>query len=537
MWVDPLVKSKDDGVGNFVSQTLTGSVDYANGELEFVPDLTVQIPKPSFSTVMMGIRTVLENGVRKQYEFARNIFQRFVYIPAPATFPIDESGYVIVRYRADNTTNAIVDEEYNISGINFDLTTNYNESIVPGSIRFTLGGLIYSDIAGELYHSINAGTGVGINAGTVDYNSGMVSITNYATGQSNVVSLQSLLTQLNVQLVDEITFRTPGSPIRPSSLYVQCVKNDGTLLSGTFDSSGYLSVAGMDGFVDYQTGIVQIAFGDWFSASGHEGEDWFIEENVTLDGKIFKPALIYPNTVKFNCVVYTYLPLDSEILGLDPVRLPFDGKVVIFKKGDTVVVHNTKTTVCSNPLTPGSVVDCGRQRIASAEVRDSLGVIVDPNLYEDDLDLGLITFDDPLDLSAYTQPLTVYHTIEDMSLCVDVEINGRLSLNKPVSHDYSKTDSYVSSSLIMKIDGEDLFARWTNPFSQQTWTNAWSDSLIGNSITAQYNYNLDPLELTNKRNNKTKMGLNLYQFHNLQHCWRNTWTDWNRHYQRGLSAH
>lgn len=262
---------------------------------------------------------------------------------------------------------------------------------------------------------------------------------------------------------------------------------------------GTIETSAMVGTVDYEIGIVRIRFGQWVSPTGQTGEPWYDPTAIhPVTGLIFKPIPIYPESLRYNCVIYSYLPVSADILGLDPVRLPFDGKVPIFKPSDLIIVHNTKKIACSNPLNAGTVINCNRQRLADAEVRDSLGVVVDPNLYTADLDAGTVTFATPLNLTGYTQPLYVYHTIEDMLQCTDVEITGRLSVDKPISHNYDDADSYVSSALIMKIDGEDLFARWSNPFSQQTWTNVWSDSLIGNSVLAKYDSTLNPIQVTNK---------------------------------------
>lgn len=346
---------------------------------------------------------------------------------------------------------------------------------------------------------MNSATGAATQAGTINYESGLLSLADWTTGASNSFTLDSLLTQINAQAVDEITFRTPNAPIRPGSLYVQANQLDGTLISTTAGMDGTINTSSMVGTVDYETGIVHIRFGQWVSPTGQTGEPWYSASAIhPVTGLIFKPIPIYPESLRYNCTIYSYLPVSADILGLDPVRLPFDGKVPIFKPSDLVIVHNTKKIACSNPLNAGTVINCNRQRLADAEVRDSLGAVVNPNLYTTDLDAGTVTFANPLNLTGYTQPLYVYHTIEDMLQCVDVEITGRLTVDKPISHSYDKTDSYVSSALIMKIDGEDLFARWTNPFSQQTWTNVWSDTLIGNSIVAKYNYNLDPIVVTNR---------------------------------------
>ncbi|WP_254203929.1 hypothetical protein [Aeromonas sp. FDAARGOS 1402] len=81
-----------------------------------------------------------------------------------------------------------------------------------------------------------------------------------------------------------------------------------------------------------------------------------------------------------------------------------------------------------------------------------------------------------------------------MSLVSDVEISGRLLLTKALSHAYDPADTYVSSALIIG----DLWARYTNLFDQKAWTNVWSDYLIGDQSTAQYNDTVYPILVTNR---------------------------------------
>jgi hypothetical protein len=499
-WVDPIVQTRDNGSGVFnINYTVEGEIDYVNGSISFKPDLEVQIPKPVYSNHPIGSAAYAWSGGTWIVTTYRYLFDGWEYIPAPAKFPLDETGYVKVHYRATDSPQSAVDEEHAISDLHFDLTSNYNERIVANSVRFVYGSKTYFDNDGALYHSLDPATGSATEAGTINYETGLLTIEDWTTSATNSFTLYSLLTEINAQVVDEITFRTPSAPLRPGSLYVQANQLDGTQITCTADLSGSILTAAMDGTVDYETGIVHIRFGKWVTPAGHENDPWYSAEAINeITGKIFQPAPIYPESLRYNCVIYSYLPISADILGLDPVRLPFDGRVPIFKPSDLLIVHNTDRIACSNPLSGGSVIDCQRQRLAAVEVRDSLEVVVDPDLYTEDLDAGTVTFDNPLDLGDYTQPLYVYHTIEDMVQCVDVEITGRLGLSRTLSHDYDKDVSYVSSALIMKIDGEDLFARWTNPFSQQTWTSVWSDSRIGNAITPQYNYNQHPIEVTNQ---------------------------------------
>lgn len=80
----------------------------------------------------------------------------------------------------------------------------------------------------------------------------------------------------------------------------------------------------------------------------------------------------------------------------------------------------------------------------------------------------------PLDLSAYAQPLSCEHRIEDMALVSDVQITGDITLVSPLTHSYSAANSFVSSALIIG----DMQARVSKFFSQYTWTSIWSDSLV-----------------------------------------------------------
>lgn len=50
------------------------------------------------------------------------------------------------------------------------------------------------------------------------------------------------------------------------------------------------------------------------------------------------PEFFYASDIAYNAVALTYLPLSSDLLGLDPVRLPADGRVPCFRSGDMVVV-------------------------------------------------------------------------------------------------------------------------------------------------------------------------------------------------------
>ena len=76
-----------------------------------------------------------------------------------------------------------------------------------------------------------------------------------------------------------------------------------------------------------------------------------------------KPFYVIPQSVRYNCVVETSLPLDAKLIGLDPVRLPPDGKVPIYRAGDIVVISHTASTDAGTP-TAGKVINLSRDHQA-----------------------------------------------------------------------------------------------------------------------------------------------------------------------------
>jgi hypothetical protein len=161
--------------------------------------------------------------------------------------------------------------------------------------------------------------------------------------------------------------------------------------------------------------------------------------------------------------------------------------------GNVAVVHNTQTLTLPNPVTAGSAHDCGRTLLSYAKLFDADGLIVPTSKYSADLDAGTVTLANPLDLVGYVQPLYIEHRIEDMALITDVQITGQIKLMKPVRHAYPANSSFLSSALVIG----DMQARITNLFDQQTWANAFSDTLSGSAAAASYNDVLYPIVVTN----------------------------------------
>lgn len=488
---DPIITLRDDGQGQLIdaSGNVLGAINYSAGTLHFMPDGSAPLPKPTYAWVTVGTRWEGNNQIAVQ----RWTMTGIQYHNTAYTFPDGEGGWVDVTYRNNNSAQA-QNATLTAQALRIDVTPGFAEAILEGSMRFTLGGSTYVDRQGLLYRNPDPETGAGIQAGTIDYSNGLAVLADWAAGQAAQPALQSLATSFSAQSVDAVTFRTPGAPVAPGSLYLAANTASGRRIEATADGDGYFTTTDMDGRVNYQTGVVWVRFGRKVTAAGNEGQPWYDAEAVGEDGKIWRPLSVVADTIRFNCVVFSYLPLDADIIGLDPVRLPSDGRVPFIRTGNIVVVHSTRKSAFPMGVSAGQQLNTGRERLAHAHVEDKDGKQLAQALYSVNLDSGMVTLASPLNLTGYVEPLYVVHRIEDMSLVSDVEISGRLTLARPLSHAYDAADTYVSSALIIG----DLWARYTGLFDQKSWTNVWSDYLIGDQSTAQYNDTDYPIQVTNR---------------------------------------
>lgn len=496
---DPYKTVRDDGLG-VLRDTLGasyGTINYAAGTISFQPDTTVSVPYPRYDVVQIGtlggsnaIAMLATSGgvAGSSVPVYRNTFSRFEYIPAAAIFPIDESGSVKVEFRS-NESSTSRSETFAIAALTFDITSQYSENIVPGSVNFTLGGNTYFDRLGQLFYQLNPSNGAAILAGALNYQSGETTINAWAPAASSTLVLKSLLTTMDGQPVDEVTFRVPVAPVRPGSFQLLATRLTGGTVNVTADNLGVITGTNVRGFINYQTGVVRVRFGTLVTAAGNESAIWYRADAVLVDGKIFRPFPVFANTIKYNAVSFTYLPLDADLLGIDPVRLPQDGRVPIFRKGGFVVLGNSQTTAPATAVNAG-VVDTGRTRLSRVKVIGNNGVAITSG-FTQNLEAGTVTF---TNVTGYSQPVRVQHRIEDMLRVSDVQINGELSFTRPATHVYP-IGSQVSSALI----ADNLKARVSFLFDQFSWNGTtFIDQLVGDAAGGTYNTVVAPIAVTNK---------------------------------------
>ncbi len=417
---------------------------------------------------------------------------------ATVTAAFSAGTVVSAQWQAAGAADADETETLPLPPVQMDLTPGIIDAIVPGSVRFSFKGRTYVDRAGSIYTDLDPVTGAGTYAGAIDYGTGRATLSVWTGGGSNTVAIQSLLTRMFEPGIDAMYFRTPGSPLRAGAFTLRATTLDGEQVTATTDVSGNIEGDYIEGVVDWDTGTVSVRFGEYVVAAGNEGEPWYNPDNV-VGANVWKPMLMIPSTVFLGAVVFRSIPLSSVVVGLDPTRLPSDGRVPGFKAGQTLLIHHTKETSVSP--TAGQVIDFGREVLSEVEVRDTDGVPVLSGWYTIDLEAGTLEFSDPLNLSAYTLPLVIRDTIEDRRLCAGVQITGDLELNAQLSRAFP-VGAMVSSALRLgEANGSlDLQARVESLFDLTTWNpNIWLDGLGSGQAAAGATYNDTdyPIEVTN----------------------------------------
>lgn len=370
----------------------------------------------------------------------------------------DSGSKVFIQY---TPTNAMT---FQASGLSATPVSSYS---------MTLTGTIYpgSVVAGDagfngnyIMHDQGDGTLSGpLGTGTINYSTGALVVTMNTSLPGNSLGAHKSTTAAIWQ-------RTAFAAIVSAPMiasYTRVAGNaadDGAALLSTTDSSGTLSGNSITGTADYVTGLVQVTF----------------------------PEAIRASTFAVTYRLGGVIAQSAAILGLDSTRLPKDGKVQTLRQGDFVLIHHTDEVASSN-LVANQDINCGRTGLYRAEIVDSTLKQLGSDQFTVNRATGHVVMAATIDLTGFTGPYAIRHTIADMARLNAVDPSGAITLNKPLINAYSTPDSQVSGVLFAGT----LQARVTNLFSQLAWTSVWSDSQIGGEILAQYNAVAWPLLVSN----------------------------------------
>ncbi|MDF1691779.1 MAG: hypothetical protein P1U47_05375 [Zhongshania sp.] len=387
----------------------------------------------------------------------------------------DNTIDIALFYTITSDPTTAVTKYIPIEAVTVDLIPANGRPIIPGSLLFTWAGKTYRDRQGAIITDWSSTTDAGVSVGSIDYSTGIVSLEDWADGADLTAApvLLGCLTWRGERTTNFSKFRAAGAPLRQGSMIVNAVTEAGEEIVVTAALDGSLTHAKItSGNVDTENGIVSI---EWAEP-------------------------VFPTSIKYSAVAYKFLPLDPTLLGLNPTRLPSDGRVPIFLPGDVGVFSHTIETAVASPVA-GEDLTFTRDHQAEVWVKGANGLALKPTAYVLDREAGILTWADPLVLEtddeepqALTTPLTVFDRVEDMVLITDVQVSGLIGFNAPLSQDYPADEAVLSSAVLHG----DLRARVYNLFHQASWTSVWSDSRIGSDTTAKYNDVAFPLEINNQ---------------------------------------
>lgn len=410
----------DDGDGQLIARRIgrevVGTVDYVTGNITIVGATFLKvIASPTEANIA---RLNLPEGVRNAV----------LYSAPDLMYEEIRAQNVTVNYQLEgdapqNETEARapVDAPWRFSLVN-------SGPVVPGSVVLSIAGAHwFDDGEGRLLRGYNTTTGTGLPTGTIDYVTSECVIDDYS-GRPMIaaVTTVSCVVGDDWSVIESATFRTAAAPLRPNGFNVRADDvQSGTQYNGQADAQGDLSGDGIVGEVHLQKGLADITF----------------------------PAPVLASTVFYNAVSFKQVPLDPDILGLDPVRLPSDGRVPILRDADILVITHTQKDEIESPVA-GLSIDAERDRLHDAWIEDSLGTRLDPEQYTLNKESGTATLATPFiaqdaGSNALVGNLFFVHRIDDMALCTEARIDGTLQLAQPLYHDFPADETWVASAVYL----------------------------------------------------------------------------------------
>jgi hypothetical protein len=478
--IDLLIMSKADGTLYVRYHEL--NYIYVTGTLALNGDVTLVLGQ----TTSTEINPAYSGAFGSQPKYITNIltfysiedrdlsFQYRVDAPlggvtrTPAT-TVTDTAENLFKYKIQ-TSGGITGEVF----FNFLISTSTDETYL---LR-TKQGVVYNEYVGA--------TGIGTNIGSINYNTGLITLNYFERPSVLFLDFQSMVTDE----IDTVEFEVGNfsAPVRNIVFRTSSTRLSNGSFQLRYDTTGGTQIATSDNNGDV-TGVNIQAGSNVDSVTG------MANINFTVD--------VLATSLRYDAVAESSLPIDPDLLGLNTVRLPIDGRVPVITEGDHLVIFNEVTTATTNatPLAD-DVETLARSDQSYIEVIDVNGKRLDPLEYVADKNAGTVTFTNPLNLndkfgSPLTAPFSVVDRIEDMLLATEVLINGQITLSAPLTHNYTNGISFVASALVWGDTGSRVY----NYFAQEIWNNSnpvWSDVLVGDPTTSQYDLINFPIQIDNQ---------------------------------------
>ena len=301
--------------------------------------------------------------------------------------------------------------------------------------------------------------------GTIDYTTGVIVWTESGTSLPlelfNNMYLKNLLATTS-----ELVFNITTDDFRLDSLNITAKQADDTPVSLSADENGDITGTGGTGTVTGE-GAVSVTF----------------------------TVPVLAESIEYNYVYYKDTAVPAELTGIDPVRLPRNGRVPFIRQFDVIVIHNTQEQALTTPAI-NDTIDLGRIQVGWVDIVDANGISLytaTDTHYTLDQATGVVTVNTDWLSQGFTAPFTAFDMIEETALVAGVQGN-RVYTALPLTRDYTAGSTFISSALQLG----DLFAQVKYVFDQETWLGNWSDEVAGDPADAAYDHINNPITVNNR---------------------------------------
>lgn len=340
-----------------------------------------------------------------------------------------------------------------------------NKQLTVGSIK---GRVVFDDVnyaAQDVYEVVSKGGSSGKlydgteHLATIDYLTGAVTLQTVSRGTFTLTYsglVESSAAAAAGDTVAKFTLAVPNPLLE--SFYVQVERiSDRALISASADAQGLVTGAGIDGTIS--NGIVELTFS----------------------------AAVDLTTLRYDISDQVRQLPPAEIYGLNPLRIPNDGIVNMFRQWGTVALSHSQVQQVTGTI--GTVYNI-RENAAFSDITDANGASLwtsENTHYTVNKVAGTVTINS--DFAGFAAPFVLTDVISELALVSSFTPNS-IVLAKPLSREYP-IEATVASVWILG----DLQARVGQVRDMSAWANNWD--VDGDPATGNYNSVDFPIEVKN----------------------------------------